>query len=95
MPRVPGPESNHRLTFAEREEIAVRLHAGDGVRAIARAVGRAPSTISRELASYRRLYPRGMYRASSAHPTAQARAARPKPAKLATNLRLRGEVDPR
>ena len=95
MPRVPAAESNHRLTFAEREEIAVRLHAGDGVRAIARAVGRAPSTISRELASHRRAYPRGVYRASSAHPAAQARAARPKPAKLATNLRLRGEVERR
>jgi IS30 family transposase len=83
------------LTFAEREEIAVRVHAGDGVRAIARAVGRAPSTISRELAAHRRLYPRGRYRAGTAHPAAQARAARPKPAKLATNLRLRGEVERR
>ena len=93
MPREPGPESSYRLTFAEREEIAVRLHAGDGVRAIARAVRRAPSTISRELAGYRRLYPGGTYRASTAHPGAQARAARPKPAMLATNLRLRAEVE--
>lgn len=95
MPREPGPESSYRLTFAEREEIAVRLHAGDGVRAIARAVRRAPSTISRELAGYRRLYPGGTYRASTAHPGAQARAARPKPAMLATNLRLRAEVERR
>ena len=38
-----------RLTFGERAQIA-RLHDdGAGVRAIARAVGRDPSTICREL----------------------------------------------
>src|SRR5688500_8013788 len=44
-----APVSGRYLSFAEREEIAI-LHAQDlGVRAIARRVGRAPSTISREL----------------------------------------------
>jgi hypothetical protein len=38
-----------RLSFAERERIACRRAAGDGVRVIARAIGRLPSTISREL----------------------------------------------
>jgi IS30 family transposase len=41
--------SGARLSLADRDEIAV-LHAqGIGVRQIARALGRAPSTISREL----------------------------------------------
>ncbi|MGW5646198.1 helix-turn-helix domain-containing protein [Saccharopolyspora sp. NPDC003762] len=31
-----------RLSFAEREEISCRRAAGDGVRAIARALGRSP-----------------------------------------------------
>jgi transposase, IS30 family len=92
MPRIPAPSSGHRLTLAEREEIAVRVHAGDGVRAIARALGRPPSTISRELARHRVGYPRGVYRASIAQAAAAARARRPKPAKLSQNLRLRREV---
>jgi IS30 family transposase len=37
------------LSLTEREEIAVQLAAGKSVRAIARLLGRAPSTISREL----------------------------------------------
>src|SRR3954466_7977134 len=37
------------LCFEEREEIAMLRAEGKGVRAIAREIGRAPSTISREL----------------------------------------------
>jgi transposase, IS30 family len=75
------------LSFAEREEIALARARGDTVRAIARRLGRSPSTISREL---RRNADRcGGYRATTAHAMAYERASRPKPAKLATNLRLR------
>lgn len=43
------PLSGRYLSFSEREEIAI-LHAqGAGVRQIARAIGRDPSTVSREL----------------------------------------------
>jgi transposase, IS30 family len=75
------------LSFAEREEIALARAAGASVRSIARRLGRAPSTVSREL---RRNAERGgCYRATSAHARAWERAARPKPAKLRVNLRLR------
>ena len=78
------------LSFAEREEISVGVAAGESVRSIARRIGRAPSTVSRELT---RNAVRGRYRASTAQMTAMGRAVRPKPAKLATNLRLRARVE--
>jgi len=78
------------LSFAEREEISLGIASGQSIRAIARRIGRAPSTISRELA---RNSVRGRYRASSAQIAAHHRASRPKPAKLATNMRLRVRVE--
>jgi DNA-binding MarR family transcriptional regulator len=48
-PRARRRAARH-LTLAEREEISRGLVAGDGVRALARRLDRAPSTISRELA---------------------------------------------
>ena len=44
-----APVSERYLCFAEREEIAILCARGAGVRAIARELGRSPSTISREL----------------------------------------------
>ncbi|GAA1828842.1 IS30-like element ISBlo4 family transposase [Agromyces salentinus] len=78
------------LSFAEREETAVGVAAGESVRSIAARIGRAPSTVSRELT---RNTVRGRYRASVAQVTAMGRAVRPKPAKLATNARLRARVE--
>jgi transposase, IS30 family len=77
------------LSFAEREEIALARAGGVSMRAIARRLGRSPSTISREL---RRNADRRGYRATTAHTLAFERASRPKPAKLATNLALRQVV---
>jgi transposase, IS30 family len=75
------------LTFAEREEIALARARGESMQCIARRLGRAPSTISREL---RRNAGRdGSYRATSAHALAWTRASRPKSAKLHVNQRLR------
>ena len=81
------------LSFAEREEIALDRAAGLGVRAIARRLGRSPSTISREIARgclTRR--PRGRYRASVAQARADAQARRPKPSKLVGHPRLHAWV---
>jgi transposase, IS30 family len=86
----PGPVSGRYLSVAEREEIAVGLAAGEGVRVIAARLGRAPSTVSREVR--RNCGRRGGYRALAAQARAEARAARPKAAKLAVNGELRGWV---
>ena len=45
----PGPRCRPRLSFDEREEIALGVAAQESVREIARRLGRAPSTISREI----------------------------------------------
>jgi len=79
------------LSFVEREQTAISRAAGESVRAIAKRLGRSPSTISRELR--RNQEPGGGYRASSAHAMAYHRASRPKPAKLATNMALRAVVE--
>jgi transposase, IS30 family len=94
MPTVSleAPSARY-LCFAEREDIALLRAEGKGVREIAREVGRSPSTISRELR--RNAATRGgklEYRASVAQWHAEQRAKRPKPAKLATNDRLRDYV---
>ncbi len=79
------------LSFSEREEIALARARGESARLIARRLGRAPSTVSRELR--RNADRHGGYRATTAHATAYARASRPKPAKLAVNLALREKVE--
>jgi IS30 family transposase len=95
-PCLPPTVSGRYLTFAEREDIAIWRAQKLGVREISRRLGRCPSTISRELrrnASTRTW--RLDYRASTAQWHAERRAKRPKPAKLATNDRLRDYVQDR
>jgi IS30 family transposase len=77
------------LSLRDRDEIAVGVAAGLSVRAVAAGIGRAPSTVSREL---RRCRP-GRYRAGVAQADADRLAARPKPAKLALNEELRCAVE--
>jgi IS30 family transposase len=89
----PRPAGGRYLSVAEREEIAVGLAAGQSVRVIAARLGRAPSTISREIRRNSR--GRRAYRALAAQGQAQHRAARPKPAKLAGNDELRERVQAR
>lgn len=85
---APPPRTRSRLalTLAERETISRGLAAGVSVREIARTLGRAPSTISREI---RRHGGRTAYRAVVADAQAWDRARRPKPCRLAGHSRLR------
>jgi IS30 family transposase len=90
------PVSGRYLSFAEREEIALWRAHGHGVCETARHLGRAPSTISRELRRHAVTREgRPEYRASTAQWQAERSARRPKPAKLATNDALRGYVEGR
>jgi IS30 family transposase len=70
----------HRLSLQDREEISRGLVAGESLREIARRLGRAPSSVSREV---RRGGGRARYRAVKAHHGAYERARRPKRHKLA------------
>jgi IS30 family transposase len=86
----PPRRAQRSLSMAEREEISRGVAAGEPGRQIAARLGRAPSTVSRELA---RNGGRGRYRAQVADAAAFRRAQRPKPAKLATEPRLREVVE--
>jgi IS30 family transposase len=87
------PRTRHRsgrvLSLAEREEVSRALAAGATQGAIAAHLGRAPSTISREI---RRHGGRAAYRAGPADAVAWDRARRPKPCRLAQVPALRGVV---
>ena len=77
--------SSSALTLAEREEISRGVVAGHSNQSIAASLGRAPSTISREL---NRNGGRDCYRASQADQAAWDRAHRPKICKLVENRAL-------
>jgi IS30 family transposase len=83
----PAPRCRSRLalTLTEREEISRAVVAGQSIRSIARSIGRAPSTVSREI---KRNGGEDSYRATQADQSAWDRARRPKPCKLAENRRL-------
>ena len=97
MPTVTlAPLSGRYLSFAEREEIVLLRAQKFGVREIARRVGRAPSTISRELRRNAGTRSGSLtYRASTAQWHADRRGRRPKPARLAVNGELRRYVQDR
>jgi len=77
------------LTLAEREVICRGVTAHQSTRSIARLLGRAPSTVSREMS---RNGGCDRYRAALADENAWARSRRPKCCKLANNPRLRQAV---
>ena len=83
----PAPRCRSRLalTLAEREEISRAVVADQSIRSIATSLGRAPSTVSREI---KRNGGRGCYRANQAEQAAWDRARRPKTCKLAENRKL-------
>jgi IS30 family transposase len=89
-PVVPEPRrSPLRLSAPEREEISRGLAGGDSLRVIARRLGRASSTISREVTANGG---RRRYRACSADKAAVRRLRRPKCSKLVSCPRLRAVV---
>lgn len=90
--KTTDPLDRRYLRFEEREEIMRLQASGLGVRAIAREIGRNPSTVSRELK--RAVGVRG-YRAGMAQTHADRGRRGPRNAKLACNLRLRREVQAR
>jgi len=95
-PATLAPLSGRFLSFGEREEIAILRAQRCGVREIARALGRSPSTISRELRRNAATRSgRLEYRASTAQWHADRRGCRPKSAKLAVHAQLRRYVQER
>ena len=74
--------SEAALTLAEREEISRAVAEGRSIRAIAARLGRAASTVSREI---KRNGGQECYRANQADAAAWDRALRPKQCKLAEN----------
>jgi transposase, IS30 family len=101
----PGPA---RLGIEERERILAGMVAGDSIRAIAAGIGRHPSTVSREIRrnQWGQSYPPKVppkpgaarawrYSPHRAQLGDERRRARPKPAKLARNDRLRAWVQDR
>jgi IS30 family transposase len=87
---VPRRRGVGRLSLVEREEISRGLAAGLSLRVIAGQLGRAASTISREVNGDGG---RRRYRALRADRGAWERASRPKPCKLAERPRLRDIVE--
>ena len=85
VPPRPRRRSPRVLSTQEREEISRALAAQESLRAIARRLGRAPSTISREI---RRHGGATHYRATTADHRAWRQARRPKRCRLATQPRL-------
>ncbi|HSE54994.1 MAG TPA: IS30 family transposase [Nocardioidaceae bacterium] len=98
-----------KLTIAEREEILAGMSRDESARSIGRRIGRHHTTVAREINRnlHHQKYPRGSnkrgrvsqrpwsYSPHRAQLRADRHARRPKPAKLATNLRLRREVQTR
>src|SRR6201987_856498 len=88
---VPAPRRRAlaALRLEEREEISRGIAVGRSIRQLAQGLGRAPSTVSREI---RRNGGRQAYRANRADRSAWERALRPKPCRLALHRELRWRV---
>ncbi|QBI22038.1 IS30 family transposase [Egibacter rhizosphaerae] len=87
---APRPCSARYLSDDERDVIAERLRGGASLRAIAGELGRAPSTVSREVRRNR--HDTGSYRPAHAHRLATARRARPRPRRVTADAVLREAV---
>jgi transposase, IS30 family len=81
-----------RLSLRERETIGLRQAAGVSARQIARELGRAPSTVTRELAGNSFVRFGGEYRPFAAEHAARQKRRRRRRPKLAPGTRLRTVV---
>ena len=90
------PLSGRYFSFMEREEIGLLRAQGHTIQEVARRIGRAASTISRELRRNAATRSGGLeYRATTAQWHAERAARRPKQAKLALNAALQAYVEER
>ena len=96
LTRWANPPSGRYLSFPEREDIALELARGTGIRAIACKLGRSPSTISREVRRNAATRCGNLdYRALAAQWHADRSAKRLRVGKLAVNETLRKYVEER
>lgn len=84
--------STRYLSRLERHRISSLRGQGHGMREIARRIGRAPSTVSRELARNLSPHDHNLYDGDLAHDRARERARRRRRARLAHDAQLRDEV---
>jgi transposase, IS30 family len=89
FPKPPPRRSELRLSMSEREEISRGINVRKSMRAIARQLDRAPSTISREVA----VQGAHRYRAWRGDESAERLVSRPRPSKLESNNALRSAVE--
>ncbi len=89
IPPIARRRSRLALTLAEREDISRAIASGSSIRESARVLGRAVSTVSREIIRHGG---RPAYRAHDADQQAWNAALRPKRCLLAVNCRLRDIV---
>ncbi|MET8054978.1 IS30 family transposase [Streptosporangium sp. NPDC005286] len=88
---APQVGPSRYLREEDRIHIADRVREKVSIREIARELGRAPSTISREVRRNR--HPtNGQYRPHAAQARADARRPRPKPSKIGQNPELRAYI---
>jgi IS30 family transposase len=81
----PRRRAGSALTLGEREDISRGIASGASLRSIAERLGRAPSTVSREVARHGG---RDRYRAARADDRAWRSALRPKRCLLSRNRKL-------
>jgi IS30 family transposase len=84
--------SGRYLSLLERQRIATLRERGLGVREIGQRLGRAASTISRELRRNTLAHDRGVYDADLAHARARQRLRRSRGGRLLHDAELRAEV---
>jgi IS30 family transposase len=83
-------EKYNQLSLSEREEISRSLALGKSLRAIARRLGRDPTTLSREVA--RNGPDRGSYRSTKASQMAEDRARKPRNKRKLANPEMWSDI---